>query len=385
MNQQTLEFSVSQFIASFNQTLLATYPKVIITGELANYRISRNKWLYFDLKDTNSSLKFFGTVYNLPGPLEDGMMLKVVGEPRLHHLYGFSINIETIKPVGEGSLKKAAELLKDKLVKEGLFDEERKRKLAYPPSKIGLITAKQSAAYADFIKIISARWTSLTIELIDVQVQGDLAPEQIIAALKQFNSSFDPPEVLVLIRGGGSADDLQAFNNEEVVRNIAFSRIPTLIAIGHETDLSLAELTADKRASTPSNAAELLVPDKVEQLQKLVIIKQNLKSSLDYKLQRLKESLELYQESVQKASLRNLDIFKNNLINKSAIIEAFNPESVLKRGYAIVRKGNHKIVKQVDDLQPDQPIQVQLYDGEFVAQVKSLKNYYVKAKKGIYG
>ncbi|MGH7193321.1 MAG: exodeoxyribonuclease VII large subunit, partial [Candidatus Saccharimonadales bacterium] len=259
---EELILGVSDFVALINQTLEFAYTNVTITGELANLRVSKNRWLYFDLKDEGASVRFFGTVYNLPGPLEDGMLLKVRGQPRLHPSYGFSVNVMNISPAGEGTIRRAAQLLQAKLAKEGLFDESRKRPLPYPPSRIGLITSKQSAAYADFVKILDARWHGLGVEVIDVQVQGEAAPPQLAAALEQFNALAVPPEVIVLIRGGGSAEDLAAFSTEQVARAVAASRVPTLAAIGHETDLSLAELAADVRASTPSNAAELLVPDR---------------------------------------------------------------------------------------------------------------------------
>ncbi len=133
---QDVTFGVSDFVAVFNQTLETAYPSVVIVGELANLRVSKNRWVYFDLKDEYASVKFFGTVYNLPGPLEDGMMLQVRGVPRLHPQYGFSITFQTIKPVGEGSIKKAGQLLQAKLAAEGLFDPARKRGLPYPPTQV---------------------------------------------------------------------------------------------------------------------------------------------------------------------------------------------------------------------------------------------------------
>jgi exodeoxyribonuclease VII large subunit len=154
----TIELSVSEFVELLNQTLEFAYPDLVIVGELANFRVSKNRWVYFDLKDEQASVKFFGTVYNLPGPLEDGMLLKVWGQPRLHNLYGFSITVMNIQPSGEGSIRRAAKLLQAKLASEGLFDETRKRPIPYPPQRIGLITSKQSAAYADFVKILQARW-----------------------------------------------------------------------------------------------------------------------------------------------------------------------------------------------------------------------------------
>src|SRR6266404_7913403 len=136
--------SPSDFVSLLNQTLEVAYPSVVIEGELANFRISKNKWLYFDLQDEQASVKFFGTVYNLPGPLEDGLKIQVVGYPRLHPRFGFSINVQSLAPVGEGSIKKAADLLRAKLEAEGLFDPDRKRLLPALPQTIGLITAASS-------------------------------------------------------------------------------------------------------------------------------------------------------------------------------------------------------------------------------------------------
>ena len=140
---------VSDFVAIVNQTLEMAIGSVAVVGELANFRVSKNRWVYFDLKDERSSIRCFGTVYMLPGPLEDGMMLEVRGTPRLHDQFGFSFNVQSIRPVGEGSLRKAAELLMAKLQEEGLFSDERKRSLPYPPQRIGLVTSAESAAYAD--------------------------------------------------------------------------------------------------------------------------------------------------------------------------------------------------------------------------------------------
>src|SRR5262249_23678661 len=157
-----------EFVAVCNQTLEYAYPHVTVTGELANFRISKNRWVYFDLKDDEACVRFFGTVYQLPGPLEDGMTLAVSGVPRLHPLYGFSINVLSMRPTGEGSIKKAAQLLEAKLTQEGLFDPQRKRALPYPPTHIGLITSAESAAYRDFIKVLGERWGGVRISLIDV-------------------------------------------------------------------------------------------------------------------------------------------------------------------------------------------------------------------------
>jgi exodeoxyribonuclease VII large subunit len=370
---ETLELGVSDFVALLNQTLEYAYPNVMITGELANFRTSKNKWVYFDLKDELSSVKFFGTVHNLPGPLEDGMLLRVRGQPRLHNLYGFSVNVQTIQPAGEGTIKRAAQLLQAKLAAEGLFDDARKRGLPYPPRRIGLVTSKQSAAYADFIKVLAVRWRGVTIELIDVQVQGEPAPAQIVAAIEQFNAQAEPPETVVIIRGGGSAEDLAAFSSEPVTRAVAASRAPTLVAIGHEVDLSLAELAADRRASTPSNAAELLVPDRTQVQTALRVAADQLRQAGRRQLQAARTGLREQSITLEQGLKQSLDRAASAIKNQSQLLAALNPQAILRRGYAIVRQGG-QVVRGTRVLGPGGIVDVQLSDGGFSATVNKVKN-----------
>lgn len=370
---ESLELSVSEFVALLNQTLDYAYPGVVVIGELANLRVSKNRWVYFDLKDENSSVKFFGTVYQLPGPLEDGMILKVKGQPRLHNLYGFSVNVQSMQPAGEGSIKKAAQLLQAKLTAEGLFDESRKRVLPYPPARIGLITSKQSAAYADFIKIINARWQGINIQLIDVQVQGDPAVGQIVGALETFNAEAAPPEVIILIRGGGSAEDLAAFSTEPVTRTVAASRVPTMVAIGHEVDLSLAELAADQRASTPSNAAELLVPDRLHVLANLEATTKQLQYAGQRQIETARSRLELHTETISNSLQKLLADAQAGLQAQIQLLEAYNPQAVLKRGYAIV-SSQGQTLRSTKGLKPGGIVEVRLASGQLGATIKEVKH-----------
>jgi exodeoxyribonuclease VII large subunit len=366
-----IELGVSDFVALLNQTLEYAYQGVVITGELANFRVSKNKWVYFDLKDELASVKFFGSVYNLPGPLEDGMVLRVRGQPRLHQLYGFSVNVSSIQLAGEGTIKRAAALLQAKLAAEGLFDEARKRSLPYPPARIGLITSKQSAAYADFIKILNARWQGVEVRLIDVQVQGEPAPGQIAAALEQFNGEAEPPEAIVIVRGGGSAEDLAAFSTEQVTRAVAASRVPTLVAIGHEIDLSLAELAADRRASTPSNAAELLVPSRDQSLLELKAYTAQLRQSGRRQLQTARSGLQQQAEILDQSLRQILDQAAAAVKNQVQLLDALNPQAILRRGYAIVRQAGRP-VRSTDLLSSGGIVDIQLSDGSFEAVVNKL-------------
>jgi exodeoxyribonuclease VII large subunit len=367
----SLELGVSEFVGLLNQTLDFAYPDVTIVGELANFRISKNRWVYFDLKDEHANVKFFGTVYNLPGPLEDGMLLKVRGQPRLHNLYGFSVNILSLQPAGEGSIRRAADLLRKKLANEGLFDESRKRPLPYPPQRIGLVASRQSAAYADFIKVLQARWQGITIDLIDVQVQGEIAASQIAAAIEQFSAEAEPPDTVVLIRGGGSAEDLASFSTETVTRAVASSRVPTLVAIGHEIDLSLAELAADRRASTPSNAAELLVPDRRHVLEQLQTAATNLQDYGARHLRYARTDLDEQVAGLDEQLTLLLERFNTTLKSHRQLLEALNPSAILRRGYAIVRH-NEQAVRNAGTLQAGAMIDVQLGIGSFAANVEHI-------------
>lgn len=365
---EALVFGVSDFVAYLNQTLEIAYPYVTIEGELSDFRVSRNRWVYFDLKDAEASVRFFGTVYNLPGPLEDGMLVRVAGNPRLHPQYGFSVNIQTITPVGEGNLRRAADLLAAKLAAEGLFASERKRLLPYPPRRIALVTAGNSAAYGDFLKILNARWRGVTVEHFDVQVQGEPAVGQIVSAIAAANALPEPPDVLVLTRGGGSADDLAVFSVEQVVRAVAASRITTLVAVGHEVDVSLAELAADQRASTPSNAAELLTPDRTVVLQQLQRVRTDLDESLQGLVKQRKEWLKRQSVELDRGLHSVYRTVQFRLQAVRQILEAYDPNVALKRGYALVR-AEGKVVRSISDLQVGRSVNLQLSDGTATATI----------------
>lgn len=372
----SLEFAdvvleVSDFVALTNQTFEYAMPTVTIRGEVANFRVSKNKWVYFDLKDEAATVRFFGTVFQLTGPIEDGMVLRVRGTPRLHALYGFSVNVLNLRPEGEGTIRRAAELLAAKLQAEGLFDESRKRSLPYPPARIGLVTPRESAAYADFLKILNARWQGLIIECIDVQVQGEAAPAQIVAAIEEFNESPEPPDVLVITRGGGSAEDLYAYSTEQVTRAVAASRVPTLVAIGHEVDVSLAELAADQRASTPSNAAELLVPDSREVLRQLADSAFRLRDGALNSIHLNKQHLIRYDGELKQLLRLRLVRAHEQLMSQKQLLAALNPRAIMRRGYAIIRLSRDKaLVRRRSDMHHGDIVNIELSDGSVEAAVQ---------------
>ena len=359
---------VSEFVALLNQTFDYAFPSVTITGELANLRVSKNKWVYFDLKDEGASVKFFATIYQLPGPLEDGMLVNVRGTPKLHNLYGFSVTAQSIQPTGEGAIKRAQELLQVKLQAEGLFDVARKRQLPYPPHRIGLVTSGQSAAYADFIKVLGARWGGIDIHFVDVQVQGEPAILQITRAIEHINAMANPPEVIIIIRGGGSSDDLAAFSTEQVTRAVAASRVPTMVAIGHEVDISLAELAADVRASTPSNAAELLVPSRVTMLENVQQARLQLDDLVHDVLRENRADIIENSKEMQAIIGRLFTNYREKQAARTLLLRALNPFAILQRGYAIVRAigvdgARGKVVRSTAAIASAERLSIELASG----------------------
>ena len=330
--------AVSDFIALTNQTLEYAYPQVFIEGEVASFKLNQGKFVFFDLKDGNASVGCFMMAFQLRVPIEDGMKVIVTAVPKLTNWGKFSLTVQSVKPSGEGSLKKSFELLKAKLDKEGLFDPQRKRALPDMPQRIAVVSSTQAAGYQDFIKILNDRWGGIGLEVAHVQVQGESAPDQIIRAIRYFNEQSELPEVLVLVRGGGSADDLSAFNDEKLVREIAVSRVPVLTGIGHEVDESLADLVADLAASTPSNAAQLLVPDKAEILYRLknIQLKSIINRSLDG-VEAARSALSAELVAICDRSLESIDEHRRNLAASRSVIMAYDPADILERGYALLR------------------------------------------------
>ncbi|MDB5183486.1 MAG: exodeoxyribonuclease large subunit [Candidatus Saccharibacteria bacterium] len=333
----TPKLTVSEFIAVLNQTMEYTFPIVDIEGEVSSFKVNQGKFVFFDLKDEGGSIGCFMMLFSLRVPIEDGMKVVITATPKLTQWGKFSLTVRTIRPSGEGSIKKSFELLRAKLDAEGLFAPERKRPLPVIPQRIAVISSTQAAGYADFIKILNDRWGGLHVDVAHVTVQGADAPDQIIRALSYFNTQEDLPEMIVIIRGGGSADDLAAFNDEQLVRAIAASRVPTVTGIGHEVDTSLSDLAADVRAATPSNVAQIIVPDRLE----VIRMAQNKVESLFPKvseiIERLKQQLEGTVELATERVEQKLEREITHLRATRTLLAELDPARVLERGYAIIR------------------------------------------------
>jgi len=379
--------TVSGFLAVINQTLDFAYPQVVIEGEVASFKINQGKWVFFDLKDSESTVGCFLSVYQLKVALEDGMLIRVTARPNITKWGKFSLTVTAIELAGEGAVRKAFELLKARFEAEGLFAPERKRPLPDFPRRITLITSAQAAAYNDFLKIIEGRWPYLTINHIQVQVQGVSAPEQIVAALNTANVSPAKPDIIVMIRGGGSAEDLQAFNHEDVVRAVFGSRVPTLVAIGHEDDVTLAELVADVRGATPTDAARLVVPDRADIAGQIQHQQARISTAISHQIAAQTSKINhLY--SAFASQLRDVEQLTGGLrarLSLSAeqltrqawqrlencqhLLASLNPTAILARGYSIATVRG-RVIKDAAQVQPSDLIMLQLSHGSLNLQQK---------------
>jgi exodeoxyribonuclease VII large subunit len=380
--------SVSEFIEQINNLVAGEFA---IEGEISQYKISQSKWIFFDLKDITACLSCFSTVFMLPIPLQDGMRVRVVGYPKIHEKSGrFSFTVQKVEPIGQGLLQQAYVLLKAKLEREGLFDARRKRLLPRIPERIGVIASRDSAAWGDFKRIIHNRWRGVEIILCHTSVQGETAVADIVEALKNFNESKDMYDVLVLLRGGGSLEDLTAFNSEEIVRAIYASKIPVLSGIGHERDETLADLVADVRAATPTHAAQIIVPERKDFINQLVVefdyIGQTLAhqifqkrklieqrflyvlSQFGVRIERIKNIIETFKYS---HSLLEREMFKcaEFFEGASRLFKNVDPEHILKRGFSIIRKEGGVLVRSAAQVDKGEKIMIELAEGQLKGQV----------------
>lgn len=409
----TQELTVSQFVEVIN-VVLQNLEGVTVVGEVDEYRVIHSKWVTFKIKDEGASVGCFMTVWQLRTVIEDGMMVRAIGVPKLRAKGGFfSFVLSDVKPAGEGALKRALELMQEKLTAEGLFAQERKRQLPRFPQHIALITSRDAAAYSDFLKVLQARLGGLAISFLHTQVQGDPAVGQIVKALEFANTRLRNLDAVVLIRGGGSLEDLSAFNDEGVVRAVAGSRIPIIVGVGHERDVTLAELAADVRASTPSNAAELLTRTREELLSETAYMQARItgavRSALQEKRQSVIQSGQLlrhrltmgqrkvastvekllrqgnkFRRQVQIFSARR-DTYRTFLLarlqvsikdtraglgNMQRLLTTLSPENTLRRGYSITRTAKGRLITSCKIVKEGDLIEVTLKDGKIPSVVK---------------
>ena len=363
---------------------------IYITGEISNFTNHyRTGHLYFTLKDEKSAIKavmFRTSASRLRFEPENGMKVLIRGSVSVFERDGtYQIYCDDMIPEGVGELTIAFEQLKEKLSKEGLFDEDHKKELPQYPSRIGVITSPTGAALQDILTVLSRRYPSGEIVFEGVQVQGDSAAAQIAEAIKNFNR-LQGADVLIVGRGGGSIEDLWAFNEEIVARAIYESEIPVVSAVGHETDFTIADFVSDMRAPTPSAAAEIVAPDYREILYAADKTLDSMIDAIEKKIYRYRMNLMAAQKIISDRSphrmiefygtcleacetkinselKRKVDFYENALMHYTSKLEATSPLKVLARGYSVVFDENMMTVRSAEALKANDRIKIRLSDG----------------------
>jgi exodeoxyribonuclease VII large subunit len=387
--------SVTDITRQIKMSLEQRFPRVWIQGEISNFKQHTSGHLYFTLKDEGAQISATMWRSRAAGLLfapEDGMKVIARGGITVYPPRGsYQIDVEQLTPVGIGELQIAFERLKQKLAAEGLFDESRKRPLPSFPERVGIITSETGAALQDMRTVLSRRFPCIEIILAPVRVQGAGASDEIAQALKEMNR-YGIVDVIIVGRGGGSLEDLWAFNEEVVARAIAASEIPVVSAVGHEIDFTIADFVADLRAPTPSAAAELIVPDRLELLEVIrnneYTMRQALAQLIGANRERIRSVISSYafnrprdliREFVQRIDELQRSIGTNfahrygrvtqDVDSLTKRLAAVSPANILRRGYAIVRKGE-TVVTHAKELKPkDEPV-IEFQDGKVAAKVQ---------------
>jgi len=308
-------YSISELSRKIKALLQEKFDLIWVSGEISNLFQAASGHLYFDLKDANAQIRavtFRAQAQRLPCNLEDGLNILAMGRISLYEKRGnYQLIVEYAEPAGVGVLQKQFEQLKKRLHEEGLFDDQYKQKIPYLPSIIGIVTSLQGAVIHDMQTIFNGRFENRHLRIAPSAVQGAKAPDEIAAAIELLNQCKDTG-LIILARGGGSFEDLNAFNSEIVARAIFNSKIPIISAIGHETDFTIADFTADLRAPTPTAAAEMALPDKEELRDYLQGRQHSMCRSLAHQLQSLRQTVDLVSRRLKHPKLR-LERFQRRL------------------------------------------------------------------------
>lgn len=367
----------------------------LVEGEISSLRDKYSSGhIYFTLKDNSASVSaimFKQYAKNLNFILEEGKKVLVKGRPSIYEKDGrYQLVVYDIKEVGIGNLSQKFELLKQKLQNEGLFDEKHKKPLPKRPGKIVAVTSGEGAAIHDIINVLKRRYPLCCLEIYSVPVQGEKAAEKITNAINKLDKISDS-DLIIVGRGGGSYEDLFCFNDENLARAIFNCHIPIISAVGHEVDFTISDFVADKRAATPTAAAEIAVPDVNDELTKLRETKLFFDNFIQSKIENLTLRLSNYKnhrllsspEALINEKFMRLDIITKNLISATEKIignknlefsklvsqmKSLDPKKIMGRGYAFVKKQN-KVIKSVDEIDSSDKLNLIMYDGEITVSV----------------
>lgn len=376
----------------------AVLQDVWVQGEISNLSQPQSGHKYFTLKDSAASLHcvvWRSTALRMRFGMQNGLAIEAHGAISVYERDGaYQLYVDAIRPAGEGLLYQQFMRLKSRLESEGLFDEERKRLLPERPRRIGIVTSSTAAALQDMLNTLAARYPLAEVILSPCAVQGDAAPDEIVAALERLCQQASP-DVIIMARGGGSLEDLWAFNDERVVRAICASPIPVITGIGHETDFTLADFAADVRAPTPTGAAVLATPDRADLISEVYGIQSRLENAMllvvsrfrqeqDSIRQRLEhasparriqdeqQGLDRLQERMHRAAQHSLQLQHAHLNGLNSRLLALNPDAVLQRGFAFVQRPDGGLVHGVRDVQVGEQLDIRLRDGKLSSRVEQV-------------
>lgn len=394
-------FSVSELTLRIKGLLESTFTSVWVAGEISNLSRPRSGHCYLTLKDDQAQLPavlWRGTAGRLRFDLNDGLEVVCRGRLDVYPPRGrYQLIIEEIHPKGLGALELALRQLREKLAREGLFDDDRKRPLPRFPRRVAVVTSPTGAAIRDFLEVLRRRHAGVDVWVFPVRVQGEGAAEEIAAAIADANRLIDRPDCLVVTRGGGSLEDLWAFNEEVVVRAIAASAIPVISGVGHEVDVTLSDLAADVRALTPSEAAERVAPAAEEIRAQLSHHRDRMSAALrsrltesGLRLQTIESSpafrrpldrifemsrrLDELDARSARAMGARLESSRRSVVSLSAQLESLSPLAVLKRGYSLTQRADDgQVVRSASDLEIGQSIRTRLARGEVVSRVEEME------------
>lgn len=375
--------------------------EVKVCGEISGFKRHSSGHLYFSLKDEDALVRcvmFRQQAFRLTFQPQDGMQVLLYGRASLYEKDGsFQLYADYLKKSGEGELFRRFLALKEELEKKGWFAPERKRKIPYLPRKIGVITSGTGAAVQDILNIISRRFPRMPIVLASVRVQGPGAAEEIAHAIEQMNR-FHAADVLIVGRGGGSLEDLWAFNEAAVAEAIVKSEIPVISAVGHETDFTIADFTADLRAPTPSAAAELAVPEMDACYEAVHMLEDRLRRALFVRMERMRTNVKLFASSkafqflerrIEKER-QSLDGLRERLLHAAGMqstnaraglseimakLSALNPNSVLERGYAVITDSTGAALTSIEQFCAGNNVNIQMRNGTADATIRSVERY----------
>jgi exodeoxyribonuclease VII large subunit len=394
-------YSVSEITREIKIALEQSFPSVWVEGEVSNVKRHTSGQLYFSLKDPESQIAcvmWKGRNEHLHFLLQDGMKVLIFGDVTVYERQGkYQLDVVRIHPSGLGALQQAFEALKQRLDQEGLFRPEHKKPLPLFPERIGVVTSPSGAALKDIASVVRRRFPSVELVVRPVSVQGETAAQEIAEAIREFNA-YGKVDVLIVGRGGGSMEDLWAFNEEIVARAVYDSRIPVVSAVGHEIDFSICDFVADVRAPTPSASAELVVRDKGELLGVLRQAGQRMARSLSERLKRSWERLNTLERSyafrrpldrirefrqrtdewAKRLDIQTLQGVETRAADVRRMREkmgALSPEAVLGRGYSITMKvADGRIVSQSTDVRIEEIVRIRLSQGSVKGQIQEIED-----------